>query len=258
MLRAVFLPPRAPFVIPGAADGVATLAPGLQLSWTQNGTEFSLQAVLNQATWYLRPHPPPLRVPPAFLVPAHICRFGVGFSSTGNMVGPSSSTSTAWICSPGSVGSPVGQYDMTGYTMGGIVGVGSGSATGTNVSVTQSGGNTVMSWVWESGVGGSSSRAGISMSGPTYVVWSVGVGSVFTDSPLPAMGTSVVDFTLVPSASPSASPSPVPASLVSAVGNPYSGVYPNWYPLTAGLTLYWNRTFDGVFNFLAEWNELTW
>ena len=130
--------------------------------------------------------------------------------------------------------------------MGGIVGVGSGSATGTNVSVTQSGGNTVMSWVWESGVGGSSSRAGISMSGPTYVVWSVGVGSVFTDSPLPAMGTTSVSFVNV-AATPSVSPTPLPSAYA----------YNSTLSKKAGLTLYWNVN-GGTYSFKAVLTQRLW
>ena len=193
------------------------------------------------------------------------CRLSVGVSCNGMMQGPSGCNSNVMIASfgsgSGSGSATVGEYDMMGYATAQIVSSVSGGVG--NTSAYQSGGMSVMRWSRYAN-NGDSNDAQISLTGVTNVVWAYGLSGVYSGSPLPPMGNTVVDLSGVASASSSisvsASPSPSESSGYVAPSQSPAPSPMSWSKsaeLTTGLTLSWNRV-DDRFDFEAVYAGLAW
>ena len=97
------------------------------------------------------------------------CRISVGISANGMMAGPANALSNAVICSPAN--GTVGQFDFVNATFEGIVP--DNTAGTTNMSFTQSGGQTVL-YFSRNVNNGNPNDAQISTTGPTNVMWAIG------------------------------------------------------------------------------------
>ena len=179
------------------------------------------------------------------------CRFSVGFSPAGMMVGTATAKANIVLCDMSNITNPVNQYDMVGYLSSNIVPNPTNGTT--NMAAYQSGGQTVMQW--SRGVNNGDSLASqISLTGVSYVVWAYGTANAYSSSPLPAMQATAVDLSGVASVSPSPTVSP---SYVAPSAQPSSVAYANSVVLTPGLTLWWNRV-GSRFDFKAVLNSLAW
>ena len=137
-------------------------------------------------------------------------RLGVGISANGDMVGPVTARSNAVICNP-SAGNAVYQYVIVDPSYSGIQ---RQDSTGTtNLTCTQAGGNTVMTWS-RFVENGATNDAQVSTYSLTNVIWAIGSSNVF-NATSPNMGNTPVNLMAVP-------------------------VYKYSVPLTSGLTLNWN------------------
>lgn len=161
------------------------------------------------------------------------------------MASSSGITNTAVVYNPSNTTSPLGSYNITGYTLQSII---PSPISGiSSFALNQSALGTEITWQQTAGGVYGPVFAEPSLSGSTYIMWAIGSSAALSDSPLPAMGSTLIY--LNPEVSPSASPSAVPSPLV----------YSNTTSLSRknGLSLSWN--FDGdTYYFKAVLTRLAW
>ena len=189
----------------------------------------------------------------------------MGFGSvTGKMSsGNATSVHNVLICNMSAGAAiPVGQYNMTGQTLGTIK---YNPSNGTyNMGVSQSGNTTRMWWTRNANNGNvNDSQIVLSPAGSrTVVLWATGFSNTYAAVPQPNMSWVYLDFTVLPSVSPSVSPSPSaspsPSPSVSSSASPSASPAAS-VVLTPGLVLsWWGPEVGGTFTLQAVLSGTAW
>ena len=158
------------------------------------------------------------------------CRFGVGVSANGDMVGPAYQDSTAVICNPGNSANMASHYKILAASYAGLV---ASAAPGvTNLTCYQTSTQTIMTWS-STLYDGVTTNAQISLTGATNVIWAVGKENSLTPSSMPGMDSISVNLVGAPS-------------------------YASTMQLTAGLVLNWNVIGGSVLEMQAVLSSVGW